>query len=146
MKWVEIRWQSKLYQHEIALRDELLRAPLGLTFTPEDLQAEQNQLHFGVTLEDRLMGCLVVVPLGSGQAKIRQMCVDDACQRQGLGSFLMIGTESELIARRYKSIELNARDLATRFYEKLGYQKEGEEFIEVGIPHARMVKQLPASR
>ena len=39
-------------------------------------------------------------------------------------------------------IELNARDTAAGFYRKLGYRKVGGEFVEVTIPHWKMVKRL----
>ncbi len=142
MEFIEIKWQSDRYLQEIDLRDRLLRAPLGLVFTAEDLQAEQHQLHFGMTSGDHLVACLVVVPLDADTAKIRQMCVDDSHQRQGIGSSLMIRTEKELIERGFQSVELAARDIAVGFYKKLGYEIEGEGFIEVTIPHFKMVKKL----
>jgi predicted GNAT family N-acyltransferase len=42
----------------------------------------------------------------------------------------------------YKIIDLHARKNVVPFYEKLGYHVEGDEFLEVGIPHLRMIKQL----
>jgi len=35
---------------------------------------------------------------------------------------------------------LNARKTAVGFYEKLGYEKIGEEFPEINIPHYKMRK------
>ena len=39
MEFIEIEWDSNRYREEIDLRYRLLRAPLGLTFTPEQLKA-----------------------------------------------------------------------------------------------------------
>ena len=143
MRFIEIAWRSDLYRQEVELRDRLLRAPLGLAFDADELDAEQQQLHFGIIDEQStLIACVVVVPRGSTHAKIRQMVVDEPYQRQGIGASLLRGTETELTHRGFQSIELSARDLATGFYEKLGYRVEGEPFIEVRIPHFKMTKLL----
>ena len=143
MKFVEISWQSEWYRQELQLRDRLLRAPLGLAFDATELDAEQHQLHFGIIDDQsKLIACVVAVALSPSQAKIRQMVVDLPYQRQGTGTLLLKKTELELADRGFRSIELNARDLATEFYEKLGYRVEGEPFIEVKIPHFKMSKRL----
>ena len=42
----------------------------------------------------------------------------------------------------YNSLECNARESAIPFYESLGYQKIGNQFFEVKIPHYKMIKSL----
>jgi predicted GNAT family N-acyltransferase len=37
---------------------------------------------------------------------------------------------------------MHARKTAMGFYEKLGYEKIGDEFTEVTIPHYKMEKRL----
>ena len=68
MQFTEIQWQSELYDQEIELRLELLRAPLGLTFSAEQLQAESGELHFGILDQGRLVACVVIVPLSDALA------------------------------------------------------------------------------
>ena len=126
MEFIEIRWDSELYRLALDLRNRLLRAPLGLDFSPTDLEAEAQQLHFGIKQDERLLACLVVVPLSASRAKIRQMCVDTSDQRGGVGTRLMTEVEAELVARGFAEIELNARDHATGFYRRLGYEVRGE--------------------
>ncbi|MEK7844300.1 MAG: GNAT family N-acetyltransferase [Pseudomonadota bacterium] len=36
---------------------------------------------------------------------------------------------------------LNAQMAAIKFYEKFGFQVSGEEFMEAGIPHIKMILQ-----
>ncbi|MFK8115469.1 MAG: GNAT family N-acetyltransferase [Rubripirellula sp.] len=142
MEFVTLEFESCLYRQAIALRDELLRAPLGLIFTEEDLQAEWDQLHFGATTDESLIACALIVRLSEMSAKLRQMAVRTSHQRKGVGKFLIQSIESELLERGFRQIELNARDVAVGFYEKLGYTKVGEPFIEVKIPHWKMTKIL----
>lgn len=145
MEFMEIVWQTDLYDKELDLRDRLLRAPLGLTFDSEDLQAEQQQLHFGLLLGERLIACVVAVHVDDTTVKLRQMAVEQEFQRQGVGTTLIRKTEAALSVRGYGTVELNARDIAVSFYERIGYQTVGEPFNEVSIPHYKMVKQLTPS-
>ena len=142
MQFIQIEWQSELYQHEIELRNRLLRAPLGLIFSEEDLKAESSQLHFGILEGQSLIACAVIVPLSASDAKLRQMAVETSHQGRGIGTKLIRDIESALARRQYRLIELNARDVAVAFYEKLGYRKQGSSFIEVTIPHWKMTKTI----
>jgi len=51
---------------------------------------------------------------------------------------------SEEISRtlKFKKMVLNARKVAVPFYKKLNYKTIGKEFMEVEIPHFKMVKNL----
>ena len=141
MEFVQIQWRGDRYDEEIALRDRLLRKPLGLNFTEDQLAEEVDQLHFGLIESDALIACVVIVPIDA-HTKLRQMAVDEAWQRKGVGSRLVKEVEVCLQGRGFKSIELSARVPVVGFYESLGYQADGERFVEVTIPHQKMVKQL----
>jgi predicted GNAT family N-acyltransferase len=143
MTFVQIPHHSELYQQEIALRYELLRAPLGLTFSEQELQAETDELHFGILASDqRLLACAVIVPLSPTTVKLRQMAVAAAHQRTGVGSRLVQSIEAELIQRGIEEIQLHARDVAVGFYQHLGYRQQGEPFVEVSLPHRKMTKSI----
>jgi predicted GNAT family N-acyltransferase len=158
MNFREIAYGSEDYRRERALRDEILRKPLGLTLGDEQLEAERGQWHFG--LFDRaggLVGCVVVVPPGAGdtsrpgpwhagsEARLRQMAVAEPFQRQGHGRRLIAAVESLLAVRGVTRLVLHARQHVVPFYEKLGYRVVGDEFIEVTIPHRRMEKTLSSA-
>ena len=123
------------------LRHAVLREPLGLSFTAEELANEEKQLHFGLfEPEDNLIACVVAVRLSPTDARIRQMAVTPAHQRRGLGTRLMKELEEHLRSRGFTNLVLHARASAVEFYEKLGYAVIGDEFIDVTIAHVRMVK------
>jgi len=142
MKFFEIDWNSDLYSLEIELRARLLRAPLGLTFASEELEAESAELHFALVDQGQVRACAVIVPLSSDLAKLRQMAVHENYQRQGLGSSLIRQIEPALQQRGFQHIELNAREEAVDFYQRLGYQTVGDRFMEVGIGHWKMHREL----
>lgn len=139
----EIEYGSDLYDCACRLREAVLRRPLGLPLSDDDLRGEERQLHFGLFLEDRLVACVTAVPLSTSEARIRQTAVAPSFQRQGLASEMMRQVEAQLAARGFTSLTMHARSSAVGFYQKLGFRVIGDEFIEVTIPHRVMVKALP---
>ena len=139
----EMAFDSEQYQSARALRDAVLRAPLGLPLSADDLQGEADQLHFGLFGDNgELVACVTAIVMSADHAKIRQTAVAPAYQRQGLGRRIMTELEAALAARSFVSLSLHARSTAVGFYEKLGYEAVGDEYIEVTIPHRKMVKRL----
>lgn len=142
----ETPFASADYEATLALRNRVLRAPLGLSVWDEDLASEVHQRHFSLWQPpQQLLACLVIAPLDAGKqgrVKLRQMTVDPACHRQGLGQQLIARVESRLRADGVRRVELHARVQAIAFYQVCGYQLSGDAFIELGIEHRRMVKHL----
>jgi predicted GNAT family N-acyltransferase len=139
----EIAFDSPDFQQECSLRNEVLRRPLGLNLYDENLSREQQQWHFGLFDADgAITACAVAVPLADHQARIRQMAVAERCQRQGHGTRIMTEVEAVLHERGFRRLVLHARVPAVAFYERLGYAVTGDEFLEIGIPHAHMEKRL----
>lgn len=136
----EILFGSDEYELERRLREDVLRRPLGLSLSDEDLAGEENQLHFGLVESDGLVACVIAAPVSPTAARIRQMAVAPAHQGKGLGRTVMLELEKSLRVRGFRTLELDARAAAVGFYEKLGYCIVGDEFIEVTVPHFRMVK------
>lgn len=130
------------YRQELDLRMKILRAPLGLTFSAEDLEKEKNDHHLGAWQNGALAGCLVLTPLSATTIKMRQVAVDTALQGTGVGRALVEASERRAKELGHSLLELNARDTAVPFYLRLGYQVVGEPFTEVTIPHRKMQKRL----
>ena len=139
----EIAFGTQEYGLECRLREDVLRRPLGLSLTVEDLANEENQLHFGLFEPgNRLVACVVAVMLSPSEARIRQMAVSPSHQRRGLGRRILRELESDLKARGFGKFVMKARMSAAGFYEKLGYAVVGEEFVDVTVPHVTMIKTV----
>lgn len=137
----EVPFGSPQQLQSIALRNEVLRKPLGLHFSPEELQAENHQIHI-VAIENQLViGVLLLVILGDS-CKMRQVAVASGRQGEGIGEKMVRYSETSAVALGIQQMELHARESAVNFYLKLGYVIVGEKFEEVGIPHFRMKKNL----
>ena len=139
----EVQYGSDGYAEVLAMRDRILRSPLGLTWSKADLQGEAEQLHFALFDESgTLIACVAVKLLDADTAKIRQMAVDEPRRGIGAGRRLLRGVEEILRQKGILRIEMDARDTAVGFYRKLGYEVEGGEFTQVTIPHFRMIKAI----
>ena len=126
----------------VNLRNEILRKPLGLVFTEEELEQEKEDILMGAFEDDRLLACCLLTPMDSGTVRLRQMAVPNNMQGKGVGRALMIFAENVARDLGYRKLCMHARKTALGFYEKLGYTVAGEEFLEVTIPHFTMEKAL----
>jgi len=133
---------TKEYKQMVDLRYNMLRKPLGLTFSEEELQGEINNILIGCFDDDKLEGCCMLVPKDTEALQLRQMAVISGLQGKGIGRVLMQFAENIARDRGYKKLIMHARKTAMGFYEKLGYRKIGNEFLEVTIPHYAMEKSL----
>lgn len=130
------------YQQMVKLREDLLRKPLGLGFTPEELQAEKDHVLIAAFEDDSMLGCCMLVEEKPGCVRLRQMAVLNDLQGKGIGRALMNFAENIARDLGYKLITMHARKNAIGFYEKMSYVVSGDEFTEITIPHFRMEKKL----
>lgn len=133
---------SREYQQMVQLRTDILRRPLGLIFTPDELEREKAEILIGAFEEEKMLGCCMLVQEEPSSVRLRQMAVLNNLQGKGIGRALMQFAENIARDRGFKKITMHARKSAIGFYEKLGYRISGEEFEEVTIPHFVMEKFL----
>ncbi|MCE2504682.1 MAG: GNAT family N-acetyltransferase [Chlorobi bacterium] len=134
---------SREYEETVALRDDVLRRPLGLIFSPEDLSAEVDDFHLTCyDDEGNLLGCLVLTIEGEQRVRMRQVAVRPDLQRSGIGTSLIQYSEGFALAHGFTQMTTHARHRAIPFYLRLGYVPYGEPFEEVTIPHRKLRKEL----
>jgi predicted GNAT family N-acyltransferase len=133
---------SPEYEAEVALRSSVLRRPLGLSFSVDQLSAEADSHHIGCFIDGQLVGCLVLRPLDDQQIQMRQMAVDEKVRGRGIGRMMMKYSEDFARKLGFRTMVLHARETAVPFYEQLGYARVGDCFTEVTIPHWLMVRGL----
>ncbi len=130
------------YRQMVKLRDDILRKPLGLSFSETELEEEKDNMFIGAFDDDRMLGCCMLVEEDANTVRLRQMAVLNDLQGKGIGRALMNFAENLARDRGYRIITMHARKYATGFYEKMGYKVAGPEFIELTIPHYIMEKKL----
>jgi predicted GNAT family N-acyltransferase len=130
------------YEKMVMLRDEILRRPLGLTFSPEDLEKEKQDILVAAFDDDIILACCLLTEVDNETVRLRQMAVKQNQQGKGIGQTMIVFAETIARDKGYKKLMMHARDTAVGFYEKQGYRVNGERFYEVTIPHLEMEKRL----
>jgi N-acetylglutamate synthase-like GNAT family acetyltransferase len=137
-----IDYNSTAYKDMVALRMEILRKPLGLTFSAADLEKEKDDIFLGAFDDEKIMACCILTKMNMNECKLRQMAVHPSMQYNGLGASLLNFAENVARDTGCKTMVMHARKTAIGFYEKQGYAVFGNEFEEVTVPHFEMRKLL----
>lgn len=111
---------------------------------PAELERDENDgraVHFVVLCDGMVVGTVRLVSNG-GSATVGRLAVTARVRGRGIGRKLMDHAEAEATSLGVAEIALHAQMSVVGFYERLGYVKEGDAFVEVGIPHVLMRKRL----
>jgi len=106
-------------------------------------QYEDEATHFvmyGDTANPLAAGRFRVV---DGYGKVERICVLKEARKTGAGRLMMNAIETFAWKQGLHKLKLNAQTHAIPFYAGLGYEVVSEEFLDAGIPHKTMVKQIP---
>jgi len=133
-----IDYGTKEYQQMVNMRNEILRKPLGLNFSTDELENEKDEILIGAFEDEKMLGCCMLIKMTNKTVRLRQMAVMNNLRGKGIGRALMNFAENIAMDLGYRTITMHARKTAIGFYEKLGYSVVGEEFFEVTIPHFEM--------
>jgi len=77
-----------------------------------------------------------------GHCKLERMVVEKNLREIGIGRELLTEAEREAAGRGASEMVLHAQRQAEGFYAACGYIAEGDTFLEEGIPHVQMRREL----
>jgi len=115
---------------------------------PEDLEIDEHDasgsgtIHFVAYRGEEPVGASRLRPYAPGVGKVERVAVNKIERGTGLGRQIMMAMEETAQKHGFHTLKLNAQTHAQRFYEKLGYEPQGDVFDEAGIEHIAMVKSL----
>lgn len=143
-KMIDVDFGSSRYDELVELRYKILLEPLGLKFLDSFRDKEMSYLHIGCveSLDDKLVGGLILAPVNDKEIRLMQVAVDTVHQGEGIGRELVAYAEKRAKQAGYSKIVMHAMLSVVHFYEKLGYHQEGDLFEEQGLTFAKMVKKL----
>ncbi|MFP7298311.1 GNAT family N-acetyltransferase [Neobacillus niacini] len=88
-------------------------------------------------------------PVGTGRirwvdefGKLERICILEPYRKYGLGKIIISALEKIAQERGAVKVKLHGQTQAQGFYKKLGFQTSSNVFIEDGIPHLLMTKEL----
>lgn len=126
------------------LRFEILRKPWNQPESSTKDEWEEQSIHVLMLDEnDEAIACGRLQLNSPEEGQIRSMAVRTDLQGKGLGKKIILYIEGRATQLKLKTIILDARENAVKFYEGCGYAVLGKSYLLFGvIPHFKMSKTL----
>lgn len=102
---------------------------------------DETALHFVAMLESKPVGTARLLMSDNG-GKIGRVAVLKEARGTGLGKALILAAVEKCRGMGFVTVTLGAQTSAIGFYEALGFETVGPEFMDAGIPHRKMVCDL----
>jgi predicted GNAT family N-acyltransferase len=129
-------------QAAIALRTEVFVAEQGVAPEEEIDGRDGEALHLLAFDEGGLVGTCRLLFGDDGRMKLGRMAVRRERRGQGIAALLLQRADAEALAAGASRIVLGAQLPAVGVYERAGYERRGEVFLEAGIEHVWMEKAV----
>ncbi len=134
---------SNIYLDALKIRNEVFVKEQNVPLELEIDQNEAQTIHFVLYEEVKVpLATVRLLPLDEKKIKVQRMAVLKEHRQKGLGKILMQAAENFAQEHGYQKIILGAQLTAADFYEAIGYQPEGEIFLDAGIEHVTMTKEI----
>jgi N-acetylglutamate synthase-like GNAT family acetyltransferase len=126
------------------LRYEILRKPWNQPKSSTKDEWENKSIHMLMLDENnKPVACGRLQINSKDEGQIRSMAVKDEMQGKGLGKLIIQYIEDKAKELSLKTIMLDARENAVKFYERCGYKVVGDSYLLFGlIRHYKMEKHL----
>lgn len=125
----------------LALRERVFCGEQGVSPASERDGRDAEALHLVAVAEGGVIGTCRIVFDGP-VARLGRMAVAAEARGRGIGAALLEEADRRARAGGAVRIALHAQQRARRVYERAGYEPRGAPFLEEGIEHMAMEKQL----
>lgn len=102
---------------------------------------EKDAIHFIGYAENKVVAASRL-RFVDGYGKLERICILKPYRGRSYGKQIIEQMENEISKNGYIKAKLHAQTHAKEFYEQLGYIVISDEFMDAGIPHVAMAKQL----
>lgn len=131
--WDTARAESRRIRELVFVREQ--GVPLELEWDEHDPHCDHALAH---AADGSALGTGRLLPDGH----IGRMAVLEAWRGKGVGALLLQTLMEQARRRGHARVRLNAQIAAAGFYLRLGFDICGPEFLEAGIPHVAMQRDL----
>jgi len=125
----------------LELRRRVFVGQQGVTLEADRDGRDPEATHVVAVEDGRVVGTCRLV-FDDQLARLGRMAVEPDRRGQGIGAALLAKAEHEARAAGARRIRLHAQTSARSLYERGGFEAQGVEFMEEGIPHLTMEKPL----
>jgi predicted GNAT family N-acyltransferase len=112
--------------------------PRPLDRDPYDFNAD----HVVAWDDGRLVGTGRIVRLDARTAQVGRMAVVADQRERGVGALVLEALERMAAMRGLRELIVHSQLAAEQFYRNRGFTREGEPFVDQGVPHVLMRKLL----
>lgn len=134
---------STIYLDAVKIRHQVFMLEQGVPSEIEIDKYEAACIHFVLYGDNNeAIATCRLLPLGKGVMKLQRMAVQKNYRGHDYGRLLVEAAEDFSKDLGCNSITLGAQITAIGFYERMGYVKEGEMFLDAKIEHFQMNKSL----
>jgi len=127
--WATLQHDATAVRHEVFVIEQ--QVPIELELDEMDAVCVHVVAY---DVDNQPVGTARLLP----DAHIGRMAVRAPARSHGLGSRLLQALMQQAQARGDRVVRLNAQLQAESFYARHGYEREGDEFLDAGIPHIAM--------
>ncbi len=132
-QWDEARAEARRIRELVFVREQ--GVPLALEMDDQDAHCDHA---LALTDDGRAVGTGRLLP----DAHIGRMAVLKEWRANGVGALLLQALIEQARQRGHTRVCLNAQSYAAGFYRRYGFEVSGSEFMEAGIPHVAMQRDL----
>jgi predicted GNAT family N-acyltransferase len=125
----------------MALREQVFVAEQGVPPELERDGLDAAALHLVARRDDEVVGCCRLLP-DDGAVRLGRMAVAASARGEGVGTALLAYAEGVARGGGARRVTLHAQVSARGFYARAGYRAEGGEFLEAGIAHVAMSRDV----
>jgi predicted GNAT family N-acyltransferase len=125
----------------LELRRRVFVGQQGVTLEADRDGLDPTALHVVAVDGERIVGTCRLVFDGE-LARLGRMAVENDYRGRGLGAEILAEAEQQARTAGSERIRLHAQIAARSLYERGGFEVQGHEFMEEGIPHLTMEKRL----
>jgi len=139
---VKIVETAKEHEDAFAVRKQVFVEEQGVPLHLECDAEDASATHFIMYENNDPVGAARLRSIENNIAKIERVCILLDQRGKKLGALIMNEMEKHAISMNMKKLKLHAQSYAIPFYEKLGYTVTSPEFMDAGIPHRAMEKEI----
>ena len=125
----------------MALRQRVFCGEQGVSLEAERDGRDDEALHVVAYEDGRLVGTCRLLLTGD-EAKLGRMAVEGSARGRGVGRAVLRAAERSVAERGGRRVKLHAQRSVESLYARAGYSAYGEPFVEEGIDHVAMRKDL----
>lgn len=132
---------SPVYEDSLSIRQEVFITEQNVPFERE-VEGEEDKHYFVGYVGPTAAVCARSFLEEEGVWHIQHVACRKEYRGRHLASELMHFIEKKAAEEGIVRLTLGAQDQAAPFYSKLGFRTVGEGFLDAGIPHHRMDREI----